>query len=251
MNGMMSSALAGIVRREGARENKPKDHFRISSIGHCVRKQIAMRAGIPPAFEPTDREILKMWLGTVLHSAIQSSLEVEGFFVQTWTEREVQYRSYKGHVDGLTRKLPDVAEKGAAPVSIKTCDDTAITKYPEPAENYLWQDFTYLLATKYLRFLLYRLGRKQALDKETVHYLTDEWKKKIDEHIDEMEALWKEYEKTKVLPPCKHRFGWEDKSCGYREVKAVVEKKADYNPFAQTETDRELSDFLDNKEKKA
>ena len=126
---MIAEILAEAIQKEWSRDSKPSPHFRISSMGSCHRKQIAVRAGIPPSFPSNKEAVIKMWMGTMYGKTIQSILESSGFLERGWTEREVRYRSYVGHVDGLTRKLPDDAKYGAAIVEFKTCADDAIKRY--------------------------------------------------------------------------------------------------------------------------
>lgn len=245
MSGSLSTELAESIRLEGKRFSHPSDNFRMSSMGHCIRKQVAVRAGIAPAFPADDRGVLKMWVGTALHKATQAKLEACGFLDASWTEREVRYRSYVGHVDGLTRRLPATEQYGPAVVEIKWTSDDSVAKYDWP-EHYEWQNMGCVLAAGLKRGLLYQVGRENGLDRERILVMNTEWKEKLNQEIDLVEKAWDEYQKTKSLPTCRHRFGWEWKLCGYREEK---KKKTDplegVNPFLPTKTEQELADFLD------
>lgn len=245
---MIEELLRAAIEKQARKDLHSASFFRASSAGHCVRKQIAVRAGLEPTCPSTASGLVKMWMGTELGKVIQACLENEGFLVPAWTEREVHYRSYKGHVDGLTRSLPGCDEYGPAIVEFKTSSDDAVTKYDWP-EHYFWQNGLYLLAAGLKRGVIFQIGREYGLSREKVFLLTDEWKIKIDTHISEVEKAWKEYELTGVLPPCKHRFGWEDKLCGYRTPKELKEPKVvpqkTVNPFESTPESRELSGFID------
>lgn len=255
--GLIATVLTESIERQHKRELHPADHFRASSCGHCPRKQIAVRAGIPETAPASSSAILKMWMGTELGKLFQATLEAEGFLERSWTEREIRYRSYVGHVDGLTRKLPDDAVQGAALVELKTTSDDSVTKYDWP-EHYPWQGGLYLLGAGLRREVMFQIGREYGMNREKVFILTDEWRDKIETEITRMESLWEDYQKTKVLPPCEHRFKWEDKTCGYREVKAKSEPSKTYKlkasdvgfrPGVVTKESQELSDFIDTANK--
>ena len=246
--GLISTVLTEHLERQHSKDLHPVDYFRASSCGHCPRKQVAMRAGLPETFPATQTAVLKMWMGTELGKLFQATLEADGFLERSWTEREVRYRSYVGHVDGLTRKLPDDGTQGAALVEIKTTADDSITKYDWP-EHYPWQGGLYLLATGLRRELMFQIGREYGLSREKVFILTEEWRDKIETHITKTEQAWELYCKTKELPPCEHQFKWEDKTCGYREPKVEKEPTEKIvrvpNPFQTTERSKELAEFLD------
>ena len=241
---MIPEAVALALAEKESKRKGASDHFRMSSLGHCPRKQVAMRAGLEPTTPSDDRGYFKMWMGTVLGKNIQALLEGQGFLDPSWTEREVKYRSYVGHLDGLTRKLPGTDEYGPAVVELKSTADASVTKYDWP-EHYQWQAFGYCLGANTSRALLYQFGREYGIDREKIILLTPEWRTKLDDEIAWVEACYDLWVKTKELPPCKHRFKWEDKTCSYREAKEVKAEKAAWNPHMQTETDRELSEFLD------
>lgn len=252
MSGVLSDALLEQIKAQNKKDLRPSTHFRISSLGHCPRKQVAMRAGLLPTAETSDASLLKMWMGTALGKEIQAALEVGGFLEPTWTERELVWGSYKGHVDGLTRKLPGTDEYGPAIVEIKTSADAAVKR--DWQEHYDWQALAYCMAAGMKRAVIFQVGREYGLHREKIALLTPEWEKKILNEVRTVESYWQVYAGNGKLPPCLHNFGWEDKTCPYREEgkEPVVEKKetANWNPFAQTETDRELSDFLDNTQEK-
>ena len=249
----LSEALTEAIRLEGKRSYHPSENFRMSSFGHCVRKQVAMRAGIEPVSPADARGLLKMWMGTSLHKAMQAKLEACGFLEPSWTEREVRYRSYVGHVDGLTRKLTGTDEYGPALVEIKSSSDDAVAKYGWP-EHYEWQNLLCVRAVELKRGLLYQVGRENGLDREKIVLLTEDWKVKIDQEISLVESGWEVYKTTGNLPSCIHRFGWEDRTCPYREgrkKKEAPEKPVnpnDWNPFKQTEHEKELAGWLDKQE---
>jgi len=204
-----------------------------------------MRAGLEQTFPADNRGMFKMWMGTVLGKNIQALLESAGFLDPTWTEREVKYRSYVGHLDGLTRVLPGTAEYGPAVVELKSTADDSIANYDWP-EHYAWQAFGYCLGANTSRALLYQFGREYGLSREKIIVLNDEWKTRINDHITWVESCYDLYVKVGELPPCKHLFKWEDKLCSYREVK---EKKLAYNPFEPTKEETEAAEFLENHEK--
>ena len=186
----------------------PRDHFRMSSFGQCLRAQVAERAGLP-ILNPFDRRVaFKLWVGTVIHTAWQTELTKIGFLDPAWTEREVRYRSYVGHVDGLTHCLPG----GDCLVECKTADDSAVTKPDWPA-HYLWQDLLYCVAAGIPRCLIQQLGKSQGLSRERVLILTDEWRAKINMQMDMAEEAWAAYAGTGTLPVHGHQFPWEDRTC--------------------------------------
>lgn len=244
MSGILSDALTEAIRQESKRTRQPTQNFRMSSMGHCPRKQVCLRAGLEPAFPPKDHAVIKIWVGTALHKATQAKLEACEFLDASWTEREVRYRSYVGHVDGLTRKLSGMEQYGPAVVEIKWTSDTSVTKYDWPA-HYEWQNLGCVLAAGLKRGLLYQVGREYGLDREKVVVLTEEWRTRLEDEISWLEGLWDIYQANGTLPDCKHRFGWENKTCEYRQEEVKATPQSGWNPYAQTETDRELSDFLD------
>jgi hypothetical protein len=243
---VISETIATALKEKEKKRAHESEHFRMSSLGHCMRKQIAKRAGLPETTPADNRGVFKMWMGATLGKDIQALLEGEGFLEPSWTEREVRFMSYVGHVDGLTRKLPGTEEYGPAIVELKSTSDDSVSKYDWP-EHYQWQALGYCLAAGVKRAVLYQFGREYGLDREKIVLVTPEWEQKITKEIRTVESYWEVYKGNGLLPPCIHRFKWEDKTCPYREPKP---EKAVWNPHVQTETDRELSDFLDNKEKK-
>mgnify|MGYP001597433585 CR=1 FL=1 len=248
---MISDEIAGYFASQAKKDRYEASCFRMSSIGHCVRKQVALRAGLPPTSPPAKHAQFKMWMGSELHNSIQSLLESTGFLEPTWTEREVKHRSYKGHVDGLTRKLPGTDIYGPAICEFKSTSDDAVTKYGWP-EHYEWQALGCCMAAGVTRALLHQFGREYGLDREKIILLTPEWRVKLDEHITAVETAWTAYKQTGALPPCKHAFQWEDKTCPYLEPKKKEPKPESkptpesWNPFRVTDQQQELSDFLDS-----
>src|SRR3972149_3788939 len=89
-----------------AREPKAREYFYASSLGMCVRNQVAERAGLEPTNHTDMRSRRKMWTGTVMGKAIQDALMGEGFFVPEWNEKRLTYRSVVGKVDGYTERIP-------------------------------------------------------------------------------------------------------------------------------------------------
>ena len=236
MSANLTDTLATSIRKQMERELRPVDYFKASSIGHCIRKQVAVRAGIKPTHESDVSGLIKMWMGTELGKVVQAALEAERFLVPSWTERLVTYRSYRGHVDGLTRMVnPDRPYI----VEIKTSDDRSVTK-PDWPEHYLWQGMFYAKAAAMWGVLIFQLGRYQALSREAVFILNEKWTQLLEEHITEVEAAWEAYKASGVLPDCKHRFPWEDRMCPYREAKTK-----EVNPFEVTEDEKELAKWLD------
>ena len=67
---------------------------------------MAERAGLVPTNPPDRRAHIKMWLGTMFGSAIQTALQDSGFLDPAWREKRVTYRSYSGKVDGYTTRIP-------------------------------------------------------------------------------------------------------------------------------------------------
>lgn len=195
-----------------AREPKARDYFYASSLGMCVRKQIAERAGLEPT-NPTDpRSRRKMWTGTVMGRALSDVLLKEGFLEPEWCEKRLEYRCVIGKVDGYTKRIPS-----GAIVEIKTSDDDAITRYKDTPEHYLWQGLWYCLAANVPNLLLYQFGKSQGISRHRVIAITDEWKQNINTHIDWLEREWANYERTRVLPEHFHQFQWENKLCAFGE----------------------------------
>lgn len=224
MTASIKSALQAAVEASQSRTTAPSDHFRMSSLGKCPRAQIGARAGLPPTNPWPTRTYFKLWIGSLIHREVQYALLKEGFFDEGWpgidangkiVEPEVVYRSYVGHPDGRTSRLPS----GKAIVELKTSDDNAITRYDWP-EHYLWQGFAYCLATGLSQLLLFQLGTNQGLSRENVFYLRPDWAARINSHITAMEMAWVQYQETSVLPPHVHTFGWENKTCNYLEQEA-------------------------------
>lgn len=197
-----------------AREPKARDYYYASSLGMCIRKQIAERAGIAPTNQIGPRERRKMWTGTVMGRAISDALVREGFLDAEWTEKRLEYGPVVGKVDGYTSRIP-----GGAIVEIKTSDDDAITRYKDTPEHYLWQGLWYCMASGVPNLLLYQFGKSQGVSKHRVIALTEEWKKTLTAHIEWLEMGWKQFETTRVLPPCFHQFQWEDRYCSFGEPK--------------------------------
>ena len=208
----VKQALLTAVIREQTKDFKPSNHFRMSSIGQCIRAQVGLRAGLPPTNEWAAHTRFKIWTGSVMGPHIQKALEQEGFLDPSYTEKEVAYRSYVGHLDGATMQLPC----GPTVVEIKTSDDSAIVKHDWPM-NYQWQGLTYCLATGFKQLLVFQFGKNQGLSRENFFLLTDEWKEKINHHIDQVDAAWSLYEQTQRLPLCIHNFPWENKTCAFRQ----------------------------------
>ena len=213
MTASIKSALDAAVRKTQERKLNPKDHFRMSSMGQCPRAQVGRRAALPPTNPWATHTSFKMWGGTVIGREIQKLLEEEGYLDPEWTEKEVSYRSYVGHLDGLTHRLP----VGDTVVEIKTSDDSAVKK-PDWPEHYLWQGLTYCLATGCKQLQVFQFGKNQGLSRDNVFYLTREWEDRLNRHIDEMEKFWGVFEQTGTLPPHQHFFGWQDKTCDYLET---------------------------------
>ena len=257
----IKNALSEIIRAEWSRELKPSNHFRFSSLGHCHRKQILMRAGVAPTNAADDRGITKMWLGTQFGKVIQHKLESTGWLIPEYTEREVTYRSYVGHIDGMTDKLPG----GRAILEIKTSDDDSITKY-DWSPHYFWQGLGYALASGVDRALFFQVGRNQLLSREIVKILTPEWRETLETEITELEKEWQAFQSSKILPYCKHKFGWEGKTCPYLlldEKEAgqdkIVKPRSSYKvsgtkkytaPDPPMEENKVLAKFLDETEEK-
>ncbi len=210
-------ALLTAVVREQMKDLTPSSHFRMSSIGQCVRAQVGLRAGLPPTNEWAIYTRFKIWTGSVMGPHIQRALEREGFLDPTYTEKEVAYRSYVGHLDGATFGLPC----GPTVVEIKTSDDSAIAKHDWPM-NYQWQGLTYCLATGFKQLLVFQFGKNQGLSRENIFPLTEEWTAKINEHIDQVDSAWRLYEQTQRLPLCVHNFPWEAKTCPFRQEEASL-----------------------------
>jgi hypothetical protein len=156
------------------------------------------------------RSLFKMAVGTTVGTLVQDLLTEQGFLDPAFTERRFTYRSYVCRLDGYS-------DFEQAIVEIKTADDDAIVRYPEPSEHYKWQCFLNAKAAGVNKVVLFVLGKNQGLSRTTMLYLDDEWTKKIDAEIDRMEAAWVAYETTGVLPAHEHRFKWEDKLCSQLE----------------------------------
>lgn len=249
----IKDALARAIQKESEKLYTPKEYFRISSMGKCHRAQIAERAGMLPTVPPTDRARFLMWTGTVLHKEAQKLLISSGFMLPgyitinpdgTTTEKEVRYRSYLGHPDGAT-KINDalyIAE-------LKTCDDDAIIKNGverDWQEHYFWQGLAYALAENAVGVLFFQLGKAQGLSREKIVLVTQDWRDKINTEIAGIDKDWEQYKLTGCLPPCQHRFRWEDKLCSYRDsTPAKPTKPQDYNPFRATPQEQDLADWLD------
>lgn len=212
----IKKALDAAVKKTQERDTTPKPHFRMSSMGQCVRAQVAKRAGLKPTNPWATHTSFKMWGGTVIGREIQTLLEAEGYLEKEWTEKEVTYRSYVGHIDGYTLRLPC----GPTIVELKTCDDAAVKK-PDWPEHYLWQGLTYCLATGCKQLQVFQFGKNQGLSRDNVFYLTRDWEDRIGRHIDAVEAAWGVYEQTGQLPPHVHNFGWESRTCAYLETEAA------------------------------
>lgn len=227
------------IKAEHAKHVKTVGYFRMSLTGRCPKLVIGTRAGIEPPAPADTRGNFKMWMGTVLHEQAQKILNEAGFLEKGTDEEELTWGEWKGHTDGSTLALP----VGPAIVEIKTGDDRAVKKVDWPNEHYLWQGYHYVMAKKqtdpaFERLLLFHLGTSQGLSREAVFKLGPEWEKKIVEYREEIAAAWAEFEKTKQLPPCSHRFGWEDRYCSFKEVDPEIEEFMDAVD-ASAEADRE------------
>ena len=198
---------------------EPHETFWASSLGYCLRKQVAQRAGLPPTVPLDFRLRLKFLMGSAIHTAVQKKLLTSGYLNPTWTRLEGEhiveerwtYRSYSGRPDGVRLVDPAILE-------IKSTDDSSIVKYDTPPEGYLWQGFLNCLGTNIPQLVLFQIGRKQGLTKNREYPLTEEWTSKINEEIALADAAWESYQATKELPKCRHRYEFENKTCSYQEV---------------------------------
>ena len=198
---------------------EPHETFWASSLGYCLRKQVAQRAGLPPTVPLDFRLRLKFLMGHAIHAELQRKLLAAGYLNTTWTHLEGEnvveargvYRSYSFRPDGVRLVDPAVLE-------IKTTDDDSIAKYDTPPEGYLWQGFLNCLGTSLDQLVLVQVGRSQGLIKTREYPLTEEWRSKINEEIALADAAWESYQTTKELPQCRHRYKFEDRTCGYRPL---------------------------------
>ena len=209
----LREALTAQSKRE---ETFPRKTFYASSMGMCPRKQIAERAGLPSPKPLDQHSQFKMGLGTVAGRWVSDLLLTQGFLDPAWTEKRFELGGYSGRPDGYTARLP----LGAI-VEIKTVDDRAVKHHDLP-EHYLWQALWYGLAAEVHQVIIFMVGRNQGLAKHQVVALTPEWKAKLTDEMAAMAGAWEAYLVSKHLPPCRHRFGWEDKWCAYREAKAFT-----------------------------
>ena len=173
------------------------------------------RAGLPPTRPPDQHSQFKRWAGTVLGRDLATLLEAQGFLDPAWTEKRLEYGGYAGRPDGYTLAVP-----GGAIVEIKTVDDRAVKKQDMP-EHYFWQGLWYPLASGLSplpRLVVFMVGRSQGLSRHQVVALTPEWKFILETEMAVMQGAWEGYLATQQLPPCRHRFGWEDKWCPQGEV---------------------------------
>ena len=207
--GLVAQALRTATQRDPA----SKDHFRMSSLGHCYRAQVGLRAELTPTNPFDDRTMFKLWTGTEIGRQLRGLLEAHGVLDPTWSEKEVRYRNYVGHVDGALLNHPD----GACLWECKTSDDDAITK-PDWPQHYAWQTAGYMLASGIPRCLLFQLGKNQGLSRTMLFALDERWTKAVNANMDGAEWAWEDYQKTKILPDHFHQFGWEDRYCPFLET---------------------------------
>ena len=201
----LHDALLSKKRQPAARES-----FWASSFHQCVRKQIAERAGLVPTQGPDMRAYFKMGTGTVIGKWVQDLLAEQGYLDPAFTERRFVYRSYVCRLDGYS-------DFEQAVVEIKTSDDSAITRYPEVPEHYLWQCLLNARAANVPKVVLLQIGKNQGITRARELFLDAGWIAKIDAEIDHIEAAWTAYDQTGVLPPHEHRYKWEDKLCAFLE----------------------------------
>ena len=209
LNPNIEIALQEAIQAEREERTGEREGFYASSLGMCPRKLICERAGIKREEPPDQRSVFKMWVGTILHREAQKLLEKSGYLDPAWTEKRLVYRSVVCKLDGVTHRI-----NGSANVELKTTDDRAITKSDIP-EHYLWQMMLGCLASGFSASCLFMLGKSQGLSKHRVIHLTDEWRKKIDDEITSLDALWLRYKANGEIPPCQHRYSWEDAYCPY------------------------------------
>ena len=215
-----TALVDAILAQRNARTPTLRETFWASSLGHCPLKQVAERAGLLPTNPPDSRARIKMWMGTVYGAALQQALRESQFLHPDWMERRVTYRSYSGRVDGYT---PHVQE--GAIVEIKTCDDDAITRYPEMPEHYKMQGLFYCVATGVPNLLLFQVGKSQGLVRHRVYRCSEQDKELIDIYIGVAERAWEVYQKTGTLPEHLHSFKWEDRLCPMLDLEAQVAGK--------------------------
>ena len=208
----------GILALRTERPLQEREYYYISNIGQCPRKQVAERAGLPPARPIDQRTQFKFWAGSTLHAAAQQALHAVGYLDPTKTEMRVTYESYVGRPDGVTPHFG-----GGAVVEIKTSDDSAITRYPDMPANYLWQGFTYCLALKLEQLVVFQIGRLQGITRHRFYHLDNEWIQAIDTHVAEMGKHWARWKLDGTLPPHVHNFPWEDRNCPYLEPKEATD----------------------------
>lgn len=210
MTPSIEAALAEAIATSREPRTGPREAFYMSSLGHCLRKQVLERAGVPQTNPADARAVRKMWLGTEYGKVLAAALERVGYLDVAWHEKLVTYRSYRGRVDGYTAQIP-----GGAIVEIKTCDDDAITKYPMP-EHYAFQGYAYCVAAQVPNLLLFQVGKSQGLTRHQVLAVDDKARKQVDASITWAEEAWEAYQAAGVVPDCYHQFGFEDKTCPYK-----------------------------------
>jgi len=202
--------------------------FWVSSLGHCVRKQVAQRAGIKPEKPIEAHSLFKMMVGTTVHAFVQKRLLSAGFLdpqytkvIQTETidargrvlmpgdvqEHRFTYRSYSGKLDGWVKDQQ-------IPFELKTCDDRAVKK-PDWPEHYLYQGFTTCMAMGAEKFMLMQIGTSQGLNRWNTFPISNQWKRLVDEEIDKADQAWTIYKETGQLPEHTHKFSWENRYCPY------------------------------------
>lgn len=200
----------------GKRERVARDHWYASSLGQCLRKQVAERAGFSPTNPPDARGLFKMMVGTVIGKEIQALLEAEGYLDPAWHEKHFTYKSVTGKVDGYTDRI-----EGGAIVEIKTSDDRSITKYQDMPEHYLWQGMFYCLASGIRTLLVFQVGKNQGITRHRVVYLDAQWEKSLNEHIGFLDREWTRFQerggRVEDLPDHLHNFGWEERLCSMNE----------------------------------
>lgn len=215
-----TALVDAILAQRETHEPKIRESFWASSLGHCPLKQVAERAGLPATNPPDQRASIKMWMGTVYGKALQEALQASGFLDPAWHEKRVSYRSYSGKTDGYT---PHIQE--GAIVEIKTCDDDAITRYPDMPEHYKLQGLFYCVATGIPNLLLFQVGKSQGLVRHRVYRCTEQEKNLIDIYIGVAERAWQTYQETGRLPEHLHSFKWEDRLCSMLDLEAQLARK--------------------------
>jgi len=192
-------------------ESKPKDYWRVSEMGQCLRKRWLRRKGEKRA-ELDDKTQWLFECGKAIHSQMQWILKRSGDMIAC--EEEVKGLGYVGHFDGLIQ----VEDK----IVLVDWKSTGKWKLMHLEKNGVADDHTVKQLLTYYLLLKDEHDIDEArviyIDREDLnkqveftYWLTPKWEKIIMDEIKKLDEYWEKG----ILPPPTPIYDWQ---CGYCNV---------------------------------